>query len=134
MLKRDVNEPLRKVSLAQEQHTALQAAYLKGRGISNGHIRRGYGSRPYILWAKQGLFGPISKDSDAVRRSRDEKKGAAMFISEHENHSEIACLRQRITNECLAAQRGLTGLASGTAMHQFITARLERMGASHQVL
>jgi len=55
-------------------------------------------------------------------------------MSEHVNHSEITRLRQRITDEYLAAQRGLTGLASGVAMHQFITARLEKMGASHQEL
>jgi hypothetical protein len=51
-----------------------------------------------------------------------------------ENHSEVARLRQRIANEYLAAQRGLIGLASGIATHQFITAHLERMGASHQAL
>lgn len=51
-----------------------------------------------------------------------------------DNHSEIARLRRRIADEYQAAQRGLTGLASGTAIHQFITTRLERIGASHQAL
>ncbi len=44
------------------------------------------------------------------------------------NHSEVARLRQQIADEFLAAQRGLTSLASSTAMHQIIIARLERMG------
>lgn len=55
-------------------------------------------------------------------------------MSEDENTSEIARLRQRIADEYLAAQRGLTALAYGTAKHKFITARLERMGAHHQAL
>jgi hypothetical protein len=45
-------------------------------------------------------------------------------------HSEIARLRQRIADEYLAAQWGLTGLASGTSQHHFITARMENMGES----
>ncbi len=55
-------------------------------------------------------------------------------MDEPTQNSEIARLRRRIADEYQAAQRGLTSLASGTAMHQFINARLERMGASHQAL
>ncbi len=40
--------------------------------------------------------------------------------------SEIASLMQRIDLEREAAQQGLTGLAYGTARHDFITARMER--------
>lgn len=51
-----------------------------------------------------------------------------------ENHSEIARLRQQIADEYVAATSGLTGLASGTATHKFITARMERMQACHAAL
>lgn len=40
--------------------------------------------------------------------------------------SEIARLMRRITLEHEAAQYGLTGLALGTARHDFIIARMER--------
>ena len=40
--------------------------------------------------------------------------------------SEVASLMQRIDLERAAAQQGLTGLAYGTARHDFITARMER--------
>jgi hypothetical protein len=52
----------------------------------------------------------------------------------HENHSEIARLRQRIAQEYLAAQRGLTALSLGSAKHTFITARLEQIGTYHEAL
>jgi hypothetical protein len=42
--------------------------------------------------------------------------------------SEVAALRQRITDEFQAAQWGLAGLASGTSRHTFITRRMEQMG------
>jgi hypothetical protein len=51
-----------------------------------------------------------------------------------ENRSEVARLRQRIAQEYDAATRGLTGLASGTAKHAFITRRMEQMGACHEML
>ncbi len=51
-----------------------------------------------------------------------------------ENHSEIARLRQRIAEEYEAAMRGLSGLAYGTATHEFITKRMEQMGACHETL
>ncbi|MBA2678742.1 MAG: hypothetical protein H0U76_10170 [Ktedonobacteraceae bacterium] len=38
--------------------------------------------------------------------------------------SEVAQLRERIANEYRAAKWGLSGLAYGTAQHQFITARM----------
>ncbi len=47
-------------------------------------------------------------------------------MSEHESKSEVASLMQRIDLEREAAQQGLTGLAYGTARHDFITARMER--------
>ena len=48
--------------------------------------------------------------------------------------SEVARLRQCMLLEYEAAQRGLTGIAQGTARHAFITKRLENMSAYHQVI
>lgn len=42
--------------------------------------------------------------------------------------SEVAQFRRRIADEYQAAQWGLTGLASGTSTHQFITAKMENLG------
>ena len=42
--------------------------------------------------------------------------------------SEVARLRERIERELEAMQRGLHGLAQGTARHDFILARLDRVG------
>jgi hypothetical protein len=55
-------------------------------------------------------------------------------MSTHEYHSEIVRLRQRIAEEYEAATRGLTGFASGSAKHQFITKRMERIGSYHETL
>jgi hypothetical protein len=48
--------------------------------------------------------------------------------------SSIAQLLQQIDQEYRAAQLGLTGLASGTARHDFITARTENLGVMHEQL
>ncbi len=53
---------------------------------------------------------------------------------EQPHHSEVARLLQQIQQEYEAAQRGLTGVASGSAQHAFITARMERMSALHDQL
>lgn len=45
-----------------------------------------------------------------------------------EGKSEVTRLRHLIATEYEAAQRGLSGLAQGTAKHAFITARMERIG------
>ena len=55
-------------------------------------------------------------------------------MDKQENHSEIARLRQRIAEEYEAAMRGLSGFASGSAKHQFITKRMERIGSYHETL
>ncbi len=47
-------------------------------------------------------------------------------MSVSESKSEVASLMQRIDLEREAAQQGLTGLAYGTARHDFITTRMER--------
>lgn len=51
-----------------------------------------------------------------------------------ENKSEVARLLAQISAEYEAAQRGLTGLAYGSAKHAFITARMENMGQLHSQL
>jgi len=45
--------------------------------------------------------------------------------------SEVARLRQQITQEYDAATRGLHGLSQGTAQHAFITQRMENMANYH---
>jgi hypothetical protein len=48
--------------------------------------------------------------------------------------SEVASIRESIEVSYMAAQWGLTGLASGTSRHRFITARMERMEEGRQEL
>lgn len=48
--------------------------------------------------------------------------------------SEVARLLQQISLERQAAKSGLTGLASGKARHDFITAKEERIAALHEKL
>ncbi len=45
--------------------------------------------------------------------------------------SEVARLREQLATEYQAAKQGLSGLASGTAQHRFITHRMERMSLCH---
>jgi hypothetical protein len=48
--------------------------------------------------------------------------------------SEVARLLRQITVEYEAAQQGLTGLSFGMSQHEFITAKMERMGQIHNEL
>ena len=48
--------------------------------------------------------------------------------------SEVARILAQIEAEYEASQSGLSGLASGTAQHEFITARMERLGELHSEL
>ena len=48
--------------------------------------------------------------------------------------SEIAQLREQITEEYEAMKRGLTGFAWGTAKHNFIDARMKRVDHYHEQL
>ena len=48
--------------------------------------------------------------------------------------SEIACLLEQIKQQQEAAERGLSGLAQGTARHKFISAKMERIGQIHEEL
>src|ERR1700730_11705332 len=51
--------------------------------------------------------------------------------SMRESMSEVARLRQHITEEIEAMQRGFSGFAAGVARHEFIRARMEQLGG-HQ--
>lgn len=48
--------------------------------------------------------------------------------------SEVAHLREQVELEYEAMMRGLTGLAEGTAMHEFISARMARVEGYHHEL
>jgi hypothetical protein len=50
------------------------------------------------------------------------------------NHSEVAQLRQQIEMELTSMRYGLNGYASGTARHNFIHTRMERVGACQDML
>ena len=56
------------------------------------------------------------------------------MLGAYEQRSEVVRLLAQITEEYKAAQNGLTGLSSGTARHDFITARMENMGQLHSQL
>ena len=56
------------------------------------------------------------------------------MLGAREQRSEVARLLSQISEEYEAAQRGLTGLARGVSQHEFITARMERMGQLHTEL
>ena len=51
-----------------------------------------------------------------------------------ENKSEVARVLEQIELEFQAAQRGMYGLAFGTAKHEFITGKMEQMGKLHEKL
>jgi len=48
-------------------------------------------------------------------------------MNESQNHSEVARLRTQLEQEYEAMLRGLHGLASGTARHTFIRARMDNV-------
>lgn len=50
------------------------------------------------------------------------------------NRSEVARLLAQISTEYQAAQNGLSGLSSGGARHDFISARTENIGKCHEEL
>jgi hypothetical protein len=56
------------------------------------------------------------------------------MLGAQEQRSEVARLLTQISAEYEAAQRGLYGMAYGTARHEFITARMENMGTLHTEL
>jgi hypothetical protein len=50
------------------------------------------------------------------------------------SNSNVARLKRQIDAEAEAAQLALYGPAQGISKHQFITARMERMGMLHEQL
>jgi hypothetical protein len=55
-------------------------------------------------------------------------------VSESVLGSEVARLREQIRLEHEAAQRGLYGIAQGTAQHAFITQRMDNIATYHNTL
>ena len=55
-------------------------------------------------------------------------------MNEQKGTSEVARLMSKITAEYEVAQSGLTGLACGTARHDFISARMENIAVLHREL
>jgi len=55
-------------------------------------------------------------------------------MSHNDNKSEIARIKAQIEAEQKSAWRAMNSSAYGTAVHQFITARLERMAMLHEHL
>ena len=55
-------------------------------------------------------------------------------MDKHENHSEVARLMQQINEANEAAYQALYGLAAGVSKHEFITAKMERIGECHEAL
>jgi len=49
-------------------------------------------------------------------------------------YSEVALLKEKIRLEYEAMKQGLSGLASGTAQHEFIDARMHRVDKYHEQL
>lgn len=62
------------------------------------------------------------------------QEGKHIMLGASEQRSEVARLLAQISEEYEAAQRGLSGVASGVARHSFITARMENMGQLHTEL
>ncbi len=54
--------------------------------------------------------------------------------NEYEQKSEVARLLAQICSEYEAARLGLSGLTQGMGRHQFITRRMECIGALHSEL
>lgn len=56
------------------------------------------------------------------------------MFGDNEQRSEVARLLAQISAEYQAAQSGLSGLSSGVARHDFISARTENIGKCHEDL
>jgi hypothetical protein len=65
--------------------------------------------------------------TDKVGKIQRNMKGSIKEGSMNECKSEVARWRQQYETEYQAAQWGLTGLACGTARHDFITKKMENM-------
>jgi len=50
------------------------------------------------------------------------------------NSSQVARLREQVAQEYEAMMQGLTGFAEGSAMHEFISARMARVENYHDEL
>lgn len=77
------------------------------------------------LIARDLTSTPWTRDTVAIPVLPESERGVIM------SKSEIAQLREQIAAEYKTARLGLEGLRYGTARHDFITARIERMGDLH---
>ena len=55
-------------------------------------------------------------------------------MTQNRNQSEIRRLMDEIDSQYQAAWNGLSGLNAGTSTHEFITARMERIGVAAEEL
>ena len=56
------------------------------------------------------------------------------MLGAQEQRSEVGRILAQVSAEYEAAKQGLTGLASGTARHDFIGARMHQLGQLHTEL
>ena len=75
---------------------------------------------------------PCQKHTPVSHGETKAQEHTSSLVSE--GKSEVAQLLRQIDREYEAAQRGLTGLAYGTAQHDFINARMERVAICHEQL
>ena len=66
--------------------------------------------------------------------SNETQRQATLPTEPANGGSEVARLLQQIDREYEAAQRGLSGLRSGAARHDFINARMEQVAVCHEQL
>ena len=81
----------------------------------------------------KGLFFPFVIVYACTRNT----VGTSVIGNMHENQgtkSEVAQIMAQIQAEYESSMCGLSGLASGTSRHEFITARMERIGQLHSDL
>jgi len=62
------------------------------------------------------------------------KIGVAEMAKDAGNQSDVAHIMAQIQAEYESSKQGLSGLSSGTARHEFITARMEKIGQLHSDL
>jgi len=75
-----------------------------------------------------------NQDSQGMANTVKSVKCQMAHATNQSNQSEVAFLMAQLDAESQAAQWALTGLAQGTTQHQFITARMTRMGEIQGVL
>jgi hypothetical protein len=80
------------------------------------------------------LARACSVGSGVCLKSRRRESLKRVRCMTDQGRSEVASILAQIQAEYESGRQGLTGVASGTARHDFITARMEQMGLLHQEL